>query len=87
MATPEINENCHYVENDPHSCYGVIKESLQGGRNPPLPPGKIGLSKLALFKRIVLFSEMLLSEAAVLVYKKKQKFFKMLTTQILIFML
>ena len=39
MATPEINENCHYVQNDPHRfkikpekfhcdilcCYGVIK--------------------------------------------------------------
>ena len=20
MATPEINENCHYVQNDPHRC-------------------------------------------------------------------
>ena len=42
MATPEINENCHYMENDPHKCriklgkfhfdifccFGVIKESL-----------------------------------------------------------
>ena len=49
MATPEINENCRYVQNDPHrckiklekfhfdilSCYGVIKESLPGGP-PPL---------------------------------------------------
>ena len=49
MATPGINENCHYVQNDPHRCktklekihfdilycYGVIKESLPGGRNPP----------------------------------------------------
>ena len=57
MATPEINENCHYVQNDPHKCriklgkfhfdilccLGVIKESLPGGRNPP--PGEIGLSK------------------------------------------
>ena len=45
MATPEINENCHYVQNDPHKCRiklgkfhfdilccsGVIKESLLGG--------------------------------------------------------
>ena len=52
MATPEINENCHYVQNDPHRCkiklekfhfdilccYGVIKESLPGeGQNPPPP--------------------------------------------------
>ena len=56
MATPEINENCHYVQNDPHRCkikpesfhfdilcyYGVVEESLRGGgRNPP--PGEIGL--------------------------------------------
>ena len=20
MATPKINENCHYVQNDPHKC-------------------------------------------------------------------
>ena len=45
MATPKINENCHYVQNDPHKCkiklekfhfdilcrLGVIKESLPGG--------------------------------------------------------
>ena len=45
MATPETNENCHYVQNDPHKfrvklgkfhydilcCFGVIKESLPGG--------------------------------------------------------
>ena len=57
MATPEINENCRYVQNDPHKCriklgkfhfdilccFGVIKESLPGGWNPP-PPGEIGLS-------------------------------------------
>ena len=56
MATPEINENCHYVQNDPHKCriklgkfhfdilccFGVIKESLPGGWNPS-PPGEIGL--------------------------------------------
>ena len=48
MATSKINENCHYVQNDPHKCkiklkkfhfdilcrFGVIKESL---------PGEIGL--------------------------------------------
>ena len=42
MAAPKINENCHYVQNDPHKCkirlekfhfdilycFGVIKESL-----------------------------------------------------------
>ena len=47
MATPKINMNCHYVQNDPHKCkiklkkfncdilgrFGVIKESLPGG--PP----------------------------------------------------
>ena len=59
MATPEINENCHYVQNDPHKCriklgkfyfdilccFGVIKESLPGGAEsaPPPPPGEIGL--------------------------------------------
>ena len=51
MATPEINENCHFLQNDPHKCkiklekfyfdilcrFGVIKESLLGGRNPPPP--------------------------------------------------
>ena len=56
MATPEINENCYFVKNDPHKCkiklekfyfdilcrFGVIKESLLGGRNLP-PQGEIGL--------------------------------------------
>ena len=55
MATHEINENCHYVQNDPHKCriklgkfhfdilwcFGVIKESLPEGWNPP--PGEIRL--------------------------------------------
>ena len=59
MATPEINDNCYFVQNDPHKCkiklekfyfdilcrFGVIKESLLGGRNPPPPPGEIGLNK------------------------------------------
>ena len=54
MATPEINENCHYVQNDSYwckiklenihfdilYCYGVIKESLPGDG---IPPGEIGL--------------------------------------------
>ena len=45
MATPRINENCYYVENDSDKCkiklekfhfdilcrFGVIKESLPGG--------------------------------------------------------
>ena len=49
MATPNINENCHYVQNDPHKCkiklekfhfdilcrFGVIKESLPGVECPP----------------------------------------------------
>ena len=51
MVTPKIDENCHYLQNDPHKCkiklekfhfdilrrFGVIKESLPGGRNlrPP----------------------------------------------------
>ena len=57
MATPKINENRHYAQNDPHKCkiklekfhfdilcrFGVIKESLPGVRNPPPPPGEIGL--------------------------------------------
>ena len=57
MATPKINENCHYVQNDPHKgkiklekfdfdilCrFEDIKESLPGGRIPPPPPGEVGL--------------------------------------------
>ena len=57
MATPKINKNCHYVQNDPHKCkiklakfhfdilchFGVIKESLPGGAESTPPPGKIGL--------------------------------------------
>ena len=49
MATLKINENCHYMQNDPYNCkiklekfhfdifcrFGVIKESLPGGGNPP----------------------------------------------------
>ena len=60
MATPKINENCHYVQNDPHKCkiklekfhfdilcrFGVIKESLPGGGTRP--PGEIGLRLLIL---------------------------------------
>ena len=58
MATPKINENCRYVQNDSHKCkiklkkfhfdilcrFGVIKESLPGGgaKSAPLP-GEIGL--------------------------------------------
>ena len=64
MATPEINENCHYVPNDPHRCkiklekfhfdilccFEVIKESLPGGRGTEYaPPGEIGSSKTAKF--------------------------------------
>ena len=59
MATTEINENCHYVQNDPHKCriklgkfhfdilccFGAIKESLLGGGRKP--PGEIGLSALS----------------------------------------
>ena len=58
MATPEINENYHYVQNDPHKCriklgkfhfdilycFGVIKESLPGGADSAPPPGEIGLN-------------------------------------------
>ena len=60
MATPKINENCHYVQTDPHKCkikhekfhfdilsrFGVIKECLPGEQilSPP-PPGEIGLSQ------------------------------------------
>ena len=60
METPKIDENCHYVQNDLHTCKiklekihfdilcrsGVIKESLPGGRNP----GEIGLKRNALTK-------------------------------------
>ena len=56
MATPEINENCHYVQNDSQRCkiklenfhfdifccYGVNKERLPGGQNPPPPPPPLG---------------------------------------------
>ena len=45
MATPKINENCYYVENNPHKCkielekfhfdmvcrFRVIKDSIPGG--------------------------------------------------------
>ena len=55
MSTPKINENCHYVKNDPHKCkiklekfhfdilyrFGVIKESLPGRAESS--PGEIGL--------------------------------------------
>ena len=62
MATPKIDENCHYVQNNPHKrkiklekfhfdtlCrFGVIKESLPGGGiRPPLPPGEIGLKNFS----------------------------------------
>ena len=58
MATPEINENCHYVQNDPHKCriqlrkfhfdilccFRVIKgKSPKGGRIRP-SLGEIGLT-------------------------------------------
>ena len=52
MATPEINENCYYVQNDPYKCRiklgkfyfdilccsGVIKESLPRGGGGQNPP-------------------------------------------------
>ena len=58
MATPKINENCHYVQNDSHKSkiklkkiqfdilyrFGVIKESLPGGVESAPPPGEIGLT-------------------------------------------
>ena len=51
MATPEINENCHCVQNDPHRCkiklekfhfdilrcFGVIREVSQGGGEESAP--------------------------------------------------
>ena len=57
MATPKINENCYYVQNDPHRCkiklekfhlvlLGSYYGSFSGGRNPPPPPGEIGLRSL-----------------------------------------
>ena len=65
MATSEINENCHHVQNVPHRCmiklekfyfdilccYGVIKESLPGGG---IPPGEIGLRQFVPFSVIFL---------------------------------
>ena len=59
MSTPKINENCHYVRNDPHKCriklgkfhfdilccFRVIKESLPGGVQSAPPPGEIGLTR------------------------------------------
>ena len=52
MATPEVDENCDHVQNDPHKCniklekfrfdilwcYGVIKKRFEGQRNRPPPP-------------------------------------------------
>ena len=61
MATPKINENCHYVQNDPHKCkiklenfhfdilcpFGGIKKVSQGESTAPPPsPGEIGLRRL-----------------------------------------
>ena len=48
MATPETNDTCHYVQNDPHRCkiklkkihfdilccHGIIKEVSQGVELP-----------------------------------------------------
>ena len=70
MATPEINENCHYVQNDPHMCkiklekfqfdilcrFGVIKESLLGGGGGIRPPGEIRLNKFLSSYKIILSS-------------------------------
>ena len=55
MVTPEINENCHCVQNDPHRCkiklekfhfdtlccFGVIKESLPGGGGAESAPPQV----------------------------------------------
>ena len=62
MATNKINENCHYVQNDPHKCkiklekfhfdilcrFGAIKESLPRGAESAPPPGEIGLNTISL---------------------------------------
>ena len=50
MATPKINKNCHYVQNDPHKfkiklekfhfdilCRSGVKESLPGGAESAPP--------------------------------------------------
>ena len=56
MATPEINENCHYVQNDPHRyeikhekfdfdilcCF--VFESPRGFPSPPPRPGEININ-------------------------------------------
>ena len=62
MATPEINENCHYVKMTPIGVRLNLKNFILisfadlellrkvsqggGGRNPIPPPGEIGLNKL-----------------------------------------
>ena len=54
MATPKINEKCHYMQDDPHKCkiklekfhfdilcrFGVIKESRFGVIKESLPGGR-----------------------------------------------
>ena len=56
MATPEVNENCRYVQNDPHWCkiklktfiliscavLELLRKVSQGGAFRP--PGEIGLT-------------------------------------------
>ena len=70
MATPEINENCHYVQNDPHKCriklgkfhfdilccFGVIKESLPGGDRV-----KLSYNNLEIFLKNVLLRELMIA--------------------------
>ena len=58
MPTPEINENCHYVKNDPHRCKiklenftliaCVVMELLRKVSRGVVrrPPGEIGLNTL-----------------------------------------
>ena len=61
QQTPEVNQNCHHVQNDPHRCkiklekfhfdillfYGVIEDTP-----PPPPPGAIGLNFGILLRKI-----------------------------------
>ena len=57
MATPMINENCHYLQNDPisvrlnlknfilisYAALELLRKVSQGGGIRPPPPGEIGL--------------------------------------------
>ena len=70
MATPNINENGHYVQNDSHKCkiklekfhcdilcrFGAITVSLPGGRAESALPGEIELSFINVINTYLAFS-------------------------------